>query len=433
MKVQCLGAGQEVGRSAILLKGKDNILLDYGLKLNPTTKTAADLEMPSKTEHPRPVKDPLNGVILSHAHLDHSGAVPSLYKSANAPLFLTEATLQLSNLLWKDTLKIAKLTGEDCGFKQQHVDDTNNSAFYIDYKKPIQITDNTTITFFDAGHIVGSIMPLVEMDKKKILYTGDFRGSESQMFKGYDKKLPQVDYLITETTYGDEVHKNRKEQEKVLIEEIKETIDNRGIVILPAFAIERSQELISILDRYNIQVPIYLDGMAKTATTIFSQYPAHFNDFLRFKKAVERVEYIKNQKKRDKIISKQEPCIIITTAGMLEGGPVLYYIRELGDDPRNRIILTGYQVEGTNGRRLLEKNKIYIDGKVYSPRAKITKHSFSGHAGKDELLELVKKVNPKKVICVHGDKDTTFHFKDELKKLGIVAENPALGETIDLE
>jgi len=433
MKIQCLGAGQEVGRNAILLKGKDNILLDYGLKLNPTTKTATDIEMPSKTEHPRPVKEPLQGIILSHAHLDHSGAIPSLYKSTNAPLFLTEATLQLSNLLWKDTLKIAKLTGEDCGFKQQHVDDTNNSAFYIDYKKPIHITDNTTITFYDAGHIVGSIMPIIEMNKIKILYTGDFRGSESQMFRGYDKKLPRVDYLITETTYANEIHKNRKEQEKILIEEIKETIENRGIVILPAFAIERSQELINILDKYNITVPIFLDGMAKAATTIFSQYPAQFNDFLTFKKATSRVEYIKNQKRREKIINKQEPCIIITTAGMLEGGPVLYYIKELGDDPRNRIILTGYQVDGTNGRRLLDKNKLYIDGKVYSPRAKVTKHSFSAHAGKDEIFELIKKVNPKKIIAIHGDKEVTFSFKEELKKMGIASENPANGETIDLE
>jgi len=204
-------------------------------------------------------------------------------------------------------------------------------------------------------------------------------------------------------------------------------------VILPAFAIERSQELLCILERYNVNVPIYLDGMAKLATTIFSQHPTYFRDFLKFKKAIEKVEFVKNQKKRDKIVNKLEPCIIITTAGMLEGGPALYYIRELGDDPRNKIILTGYQVEGTNGKRLLDKNKLYIDGKVYSPRAKTIRHSFSAHAGKDELIELVKKVNPRKVVCVHGDKDTTFHFKNELKRLGIDAENPAIGDVIELD
>jgi putative mRNA 3-end processing factor len=433
MKLHCLGAGQEVGRSALLLKGKDNILLDYGLKLNPTTQVKADMELPAKTEHPRPVKEELTGIVLSHAHLDHSGAIPSLYKNANAPLFLTEATLELSNLLWKDTLKIAKLTGEDCGFKPQQVDDTNNSAFYIDYRVPVQISPNTKITFFDAGHIVGSVMTLVEMDHKKILYTGDFRATESQMFKGYDRKLPQVDVLITETTYADAPHKNRKEQEKLLIDEIKETLDNRGIIILPAFAIERSQELVSILDKYNIKVPVYLDGMAKKATTIFAQYPNQFVEYARFKKAVDRIEFIKNQKKREKIVSANTPCIIITTAGMLEGGPVLGYIRDLGDDPRNKIILTGYQVEGTNGRRLFDKGKLYIDGKIYAPRAKVTKHSFSAHADKLELLELIKKTNPKKVICIHGDKDVTFDFKNELKKLGITAENPAVGDILDLD
>ncbi|HOZ35587.1 MAG TPA: MBL fold metallo-hydrolase RNA specificity domain-containing protein [archaeon] len=434
MKLHCLGAGQEVGRSALLLKGKnENILLDYGLKLNPTTHVKADMELPAKTEHPKAIKEPLAGIILSHAHLDHSGAIPSLYKEANVPLFLTEATLELSNLLWKDTLKIAKLTGEDCGFKPQQVDDTNNSAFYIDYRVPVQISPNIKITFFDAGHIVGSVMALIEMDKKKILYTGDFRATESQMFRGYDRKLPQVDILITETTYADAPHKNRKEQEKLLVDEIRETLDNRGIVILPAFAIERSQELVSILDRYNIKVPVYLDGMAKKATTIFAQYPNQFVEYARFKKAVDRIEFIKNQKKREKIVATNTPCIIITTAGMLEGGPVLGYIRDLGDDPRNKIILTGYQVEGTNGRRLFDKGKLYIDGKIYSPRAKVTKHSFSAHADKLELLELVKKVNPKKVICIHGDKDVTFDFKNELKKLGINAENPAVGDIVDLD
>jgi putative mRNA 3-end processing factor len=118
---------------------------------------------------------------------------------------------------------------------------------------------------------------------------------------------------------------------------------------------------------------------------------------------------------------------------MLEGGPVLGYIRDLGDDPRNKIILTGYQVEGTNGKRLLDKGKLYIDGKIYTPRAKVTKHSLSAHADKSELLELIKKVKPKKVICVHGDKDITFYFKNELKKLGIKAENPAVGDIIDLD
>jgi len=433
MKLHCLGAGQEVGRSALLLKGKDNILLDYGLKLNPTTHVQADMELPAKTEHPKAIKEPLTVIILSHAHLDHSGAIPSLYIDAGAPLFLTEATLELSNLLWKDTLKIAKLTGEDCGFKPQHVDNTNNSAFYIDYRVPVQISPHTKITFFDAGHIVGSVMALIETEKKKILYTGDFRATESRMFRGYDRRLPQVDVLITETTYADAPHQDRKEQEKELIDDIKETLDNRGIVILPAFAIERSQELVSILDKHNIKVPVYLDGMAKKATTIFAQYPNQFVEYARFKKAVDRIEFVKNQKKREKIISANKPCIIITTAGMLEGGPVLGYIRDLGDDPRNKIILTGYQVEGTNGKRLLDKGKLYIDGKIYTPRAKVTKHSLSAHADKSELLELIKKVKPKKVICVHGDKDITFYFKNELKKLGIKAENPAVGDIIDLD
>lgn len=435
MKLECLGAGQEVGRSALLLKGKENILMDYGLKLNPASNDV-DPEGETtlkKTEYPKKVRDPLHAIILSHAHLDHSGAIPYLYKpGAITPLFLTPPTLQLSNLLWEDTMKIAKITGTEAGFKPVDINTANDSAYYLDYKKNIEITPNTKVTFYDAGHIVGSVISVVEQENQKVMYTGDFRGSESQMFKGYDKKLPAVDYLITETTYGLENHKDRKNQEKLFITEILETIENGGSVILPAFAIERSQELINILAKHKINnVPIYLDGMSKKATMIFSQYPEFFTDFKAFKKAVDVVEFIKNRKKRSKIVNQQ--CIIISTAGMLEGGPVLGYIQELGADPKNKIILSGYQVKGTNGYRLEHTGKLLIDGKSYQPRAKVMKYSFSAHADREELLELVKKVNPRKVICVHGDKQTTIDFKEELTRLGINAVNPQNGETIELD
>ena len=435
MKLECLGAGQEVGRSALLLKGKENILLDYGLKLNPASSDVdpeGDVFL-SKTEYPKKIKDPLHAIILSHAHLDHSGAIPYLYKqSLQTPLFLTPPTLDLSNLLWEDTIKIAKITGNDAGFKPQDIITANDSAYYLDYKKQIQITPNTKVTFYDAGHVVGSVISVVEQENQKVMYTGDFRGSESQMFRGYDKKLPAVDYLITETTYGVENHRDRKEQEKLFTTEILETLENGGSIILPAFAIERSQELISILAKYKINnVPIYLDGMSKKATMIFSQYPEFFTDFKSFKKAVEKVEFVKNRKKRDKVINKQ--CIIISTAGMLEGGPALGYIKELGADPKNRIILSGYQVKETNGYRLEQTGKLLIDGKSYQPRAKVTKHSFSAHAGRDEILDLIKRVNPRKVICVHGDKKVTNDFKEELKRMGIDAVNPQNGETVELQ
>ncbi|MFH0905979.1 MAG: MBL fold metallo-hydrolase [archaeon] len=428
MKLICYGAAQEVGRSAILLKGNDKLLLDYGLKISPKSKdiTSDDfggVEMPFK------INDYVNAVVLSHAHLDHSGAIPALYKSGTCPTFLTKATQELSNILWKDTIKIAKIKEIDSIFDKEDIIETNNYCFNIDYRKEVNITKNSTLKFFDAGHIPGSTISLIKTEGKRIMYTGDFRSSESQLFKGYDKNLENADYLITETTYGTEVHKDREKQEKLFIGDILETLDNGGSVIIPAFAIERSQEVIAILKKYRIDAPIYLDGMAKAATNIFLNYPSYFKDYKLFRKAADSVEFIKSQRNRKKL--RKEQCIIVTTAGMLEGGPVLGYIEEL-DDPKNRIILTGYQVEGTNGRRLLESGKLIIDGREFKPRADVKKYSFSAHAGKDEIIKFIKKVNPQKVVCVHGDKENIFKFKADLDKEGFNSVVPALKEVVDL-
>ncbi len=432
MKLQCLGAGQEVGRSAFLLKGHKNFLFDYGLKLNPRTKYTEDISTKSQAEPPLRVKDFIDGTILSHAHLDHSGAIPLLYKDGRSPLFSTDATLDLSNLLWNDTLKIAGYEKEEPLFNENNIFDANESFFNIKLRTPIEIEKDVNLTFFDAGHIPGGVMSYLEMDSKSIMYTGDFRYSESFLFKGCDKKLPKVDYLITETTYALNTHLSRKNIEKEFIEEVKECIDNGGIVILPAFAIERSQELMYILYAHKVNyVPIYLDGMGKMATNIFKEHSKWITDIKKFKRATESVEYIKKHTQRKKIT--QKPCIIITTAGMLEGGPVLGYIEALGDDPKNKIILTGFQVDGTNGRRLLDTNKLLIDGQEYKPKAKICKFSFSAHADKKELDKFIDKVNPKKVFCVHGDKEAVISYKRDLIERGIDAEVPTNGSTFDLD
>ncbi len=430
MKLHCLGASQEVGRSAFLLKDKDNILFDYGLKLNPRTKMIEDQDAGDTAELPLKVNEYLDGVILSHAHLDHSGAIPYLYKTGNCPLFVTPATQDLSNLLWKDTIKIAKYEKKDPIFEKPEIDEANNSAFHLNLRKPTEITKNSILTFYDAGHIVGSTISVLETNNTKVMYTGDFRSSPSEMFSGYDKNLPEVDYLITETTYGRDTHKDRKQIEIKFIEEVKTTLENGGIVILPAFAIERSQEIISVLYKYKVDFPIFLDGMSKKATNIFLEYPDYFTDPIFFKKACRKVQYIKKQAQR-KIITKK-PCVIITTAGMLEGGPVLGYIKELGLNPGNKIIISGYQVQGTNGKRLLDTGKLLIDGKEFAPICELLRFSFSAHADKNEIHKLIKKVNPKKIICVHGDKDTTLSFKNELIEKGYNALNPKLGDIVDL-
>jgi len=383
-------------------------------------------------EQPIKLTENIDAVVLSHAHLDHSGNIPSIFKKYNPNLFLTQATLELSTLLWKDTLKIAKYEQKIPPFEKENMYQAQDNAFYLNLRKTVEISKHSKLTLYDAGHITGSVISVLEMDGKKIMYTGDFRASESSLFSGYDKDLPEVDYLIIESTYGTESHVPRKDLEDKLISEINEVLKNKGKVILAAFAIERTQELISLLYDKKIKTNIYVDGMGVKATDIFLRYSEYFKNFKEFKKATNNVKFVTNHKIRKEILRDNKPGIIITTAGMLEGGPILLYIKEFCDDQNNKIIMTGYQVEGTNGHRLKLTGKLFIDGDLYQPRCPVSQISLSGHPDKDELIEFVNLVNPKKVICIHGDSQVINDFRDILKAEGYDSIAPLTGDTIEL-
>lgn len=436
IKLKCLGAGQEVGRSGFLIQTDDeNILFDYGLKLHPKYLGKTDskkIDSERYTEQPLQIKEYLDAVILSHAHLDHSGNIPFLFKKDEPNLFLTEGTLDLSNILWLDTLKIAKYDKKEPFFQKEQIATAYDSAFYLDLKKTTEISENVKLTFYDAGHIVGSVISVLEMQGKKIMYTGDFRASKSILFPGYDRNLPKVDYLIMESTYGDTSHEAREEKEKKIINSVLESIEKNGKVILAAFAIERTQELIALMHKYKIEAPIYVDGMGIKVAKVFLDYPEYFNDYKEFKNAINRIEFISNYKVRKKVLKSNKAAIIITTAGMLEGGPIIQYIKEFGEDPSTKIILTGYQVKGTNGHRLETTGKLYIDGELFQPKCKVEHVSLSAHPDEKELLELVDLVKPKKIITVHGDSDVILEFKKTLENKGYEVFNPKVGDTIKL-
>ncbi len=415
-----LGGCNEVGRSSFLIDFGEKILLDRGIKLSP-----------QGSEYPLPVETNLDAVIISHAHLDHSGALPDLFVNSNILSYMTFPTLEISKILWFDTLKIAGLESESISFSKEDIEEATKFTFPVGYKRVLHITKNCSMQFFDAGHILGSAMPLLSMGEKSFLYTGDFKVEETRLFKGADLNVGKVDFLAIESTYGDRNHPPRKECEKLLVEEVKETLDGGGTALLPAFAVGRSQEILDVLYEHKIDAPVYLDGMGQKVSRVTMKFPQFLKNPRFLKKALQKTEWIKNNADRKRAL--KQPSAIVTTAGMLQGGPALNYLKKLYKDEKSNVFLTGFQVEGTPGRILIETKKIYIDGKWYEVKGKVEKFDFSAHASQQEMLKAISKWQPAQILLVHGDKDIIQIFKNRIEEdTGIEVTVPEAGKKITL-
>jgi len=412
IRLSFLGGAQEVGRSATLVdSGVERILLDYGIKINV-----------KPTEYPEKVKGKLSAVLLSHAHLDHSGAIPVLFhQGRKIPIYGLNITKPLTRMLLIDSHKIARYEGEEERYTKKDIRKTTKNFIPVKYKKTFRI-GNVKVTPFDAGHISGSVMYLLEIKGKRLLYACDYNLSDTRLIKGADMNLPEVHYLITESTYAQREHPDRQGEERKMMKAIKETLSNDGIAIISSFAIARAQEIFLILDEYEPKAKIYVDGMAQKATRIIAQYPELQKDYNILERALQRLEIqtISNPRKRKNILKK--PCIIITTSGMLSGGPVVHYLEKLYDKENCSLILTGFQVPGTEGAVLLETGH-YIHGDLdLELKMNVRKFDFSSHASRTELFRFVKHLNPEKVFCVHGD--NTGGFAEELREEGFDAIAP---------
>jgi len=415
-----LGGSNEVGRSSFLLDFGEKIVFDRGVKLTP-----------DGLEYPLDVKTNLDAVVISHAHLDHSGALPDLFVNSNILSYMTAPTLELSKILWFDTLKIAGLESQDISFSKEEIGEAAKFTFPVDYRRKLHITENSSMEFFDAGHILGSAMPLLSMHDKKFLYTGDFKVEETRLFDGADLSAGKIDYLLIESTYGDRNHPPRKECEKMFIEEVQETLDRGGTALVPAFAVGRSQEIIDVLHENKINAPIYLDGMGQKVARTTMAFPKFLKNSRSLKRALERTKWVRNNGERKQAL--KEPSVIVTTAGMLQGGPALNYLKKISKDEKSNVFLTGFQVEGTPGRILMETNKIDIDGKVYDVRGKVEKFDFSAHASQQEMMKAIAKWQPEKILLVHGDKDVIKLFQKKIsEETGIETLIPEAGKKIDL-
>ncbi|MDW0155028.1 MAG: MBL fold metallo-hydrolase [Nitrososphaeraceae archaeon] len=419
MKITILGSGKEVGRSGFLVTSNNtNVLLDYGVMLK---------REPSFPIHVRP-KD-ISSVVLTHAHLDHSGNIPSLFLSgSNISVLGTNPTFELSDLLIEDMLKIS---GSYLPFEYADLNNMMSHSKTLEYKEKHLVND-MEITLYETGHIIGGSSILVEVEGKRIFYTGDINKRGSKLLRPADLDLPEVDILIIESTYSQTEQAPREESEKNLVQFAYDVIERGGTLFIPAFSVERAQEIACVLKATNFKHRISMDGMALKANEIMLRNPSFLRDPDGFKKIITEVEWVKGWGRRKHLV--KEPGVIISPAGMLVGGTALFYLQEIAKNPNNGIALVSYQGKGTPGRLLLEKGLVSYNGKTKKSLAEVKHYEFSGHSSRTELFEILGKIkgNPR-VLTVHGDDMSCTKFASEIKeKYGFDAIAPDNGQIVEV-
>ena len=407
MEFNFLGAAREVGKSAVFVEaGGKRVLLDYGVKL-----------FGGGITYPAGVKK-LDAAIISHAHLDHSGSLPAIYDKHEVPWFGTFPTQALSDILIHDSVKVQK---GQVPFALASIKRAGKNFVPLQYKVPYHFDKGFEITLHDAGHIPGAAMVELNAEGKRILYTGDYKLGDTRMHEAA-KTVKDVDYLITESTYSEREHPDRRKAEEQLYKRVMQAVDAGGTALLPCFAVGRSQEIMRVIRAFDKHVPIFFDGMAKAATEVIMDYPSYYRKPDELSEAAESIEWVYSAKQRGKAVAGGG--VIISTAGMLTGGPVLWYIRNINAE--STITLTGYGVQETNAWYLLNKQMVIIDGREIPIRNSVEYIDFSAHASGSELIKFVEKANPQKVFCIHGDHCPEFAAK--LKERGFDAYAPELDE-----
>jgi len=404
IELKFLGGAEEVGRLGMLLKHqRTRFLFDYGI--SPTDPPQYPLGSPN-----------VDAVFLSHAHLDHSGLLPQHAGYYQNPIYTSPPTIQVTDLLLRDSLKIAEYEGYPKRFSLPDISLMNQSFMPISYRESLAFGDGSgelTVTAHSAGHIPGSAMYEIATNGKRTLFTGDINTIDTKLVRR--AKAPKCDTLILESTYAGREHPPRAAIEEDFLASVENVISRGGRVIVPAFAVGRSQEALLLLEKTDHE--IWLDGMGIKVTGIFRDHENFLASSSSLKRAIKKARMVRNPFDRRKAVNGD---VIITTSGMLDGGPVLYYLTHFLKDCNSALFLTGYQVDGTNGRRLLDTGRVLVNGVEMAPQMEVKFFDFSAHAGHSELKDFVYASNPEDIVLMHGDnrellareleKDFTVHL-----------------------
>ena len=456
VRITALGGVQEVGRSSFLLQTRESsVLLDCGV--NPGS--SRPFEAFPRFDCPSFELDSLDAVVISHAHLDHCGLVPFLYKYGyDGPVYCSAPTSNLMTLLQLDYLDVANKQGLTAYYDQKDVRECVLHTIPLRYGVVTDIAPDIRLTLHNAGHILGSSMAHMHIGEglHNIVYTGDYKFARTMLLEAATTEFPRVETVITESTYGgiDDFMPSRVEAEERLTAIVNETLERKGKVIIPVPAVGRAQEIMLVLDGYMRrglmkEAPVFIEGMISEATAIHTAFPEYLGREVRHSILHDGVNpfesdyftIVEHPNIRQEIIDGK-PCIIMATSGMLEGGPVIEYFKGLADNENNTIIFVSYQIEGTLGRRvqkgLSEVTLMNNEGKLDFVKVRLRVEGiegFSGHSDRRQIINYVTHLQPKpeRVIVCHGEKAKCMSIANFLdKRFEVLSVAPSVMETIRL-
>jgi KH/beta-lactamase-domain protein len=452
-----LGGFSQVGRSCMLLSTPESkILVDCGI--NPGAKHPMD-SFP-RLDFLDITLDELDAIVIGHAHLDHTGFLPALCKFGyKGPIYCTEPTLPMMNLIQLDAIKVASAQGRTPMYAERDVKQIMKQAITLPYSTVTDISPDIKLVFANAGHILGSALCHFHIGNgdHNFVYSGDIKFGKSILFEAASWNFPRVETLLIESTYGakEDIQPTRQEVESAFINAVNNTLADGGKVLIPIPAVGRAQEIMMVIDHYMksgemVEAPVFTEGMISEASAIHEAYPEYLARELK-QKILETddnpfdSEYftnIEHADAREEPMRDNSPCIILATSGMLEGGPVLEYFKNIAPDKKNKVLFVSYQVNGTMGRRVLDGSKqvtmLGKEGKVevVTINCSVEKlDGFSGHSDYNQLMSFVQRLRPKlrRVLVNHGERRKSENLAMNIRRMfRVPAHYPQVQEAIKL-